>query len=182
MLPGSAALVAGPEFVVFELGGVPIAKGRHRARMIIPKHAWSYSRVIGKYLTEEGARKIFMSEYPDPKSAKYEAIIREAAGLFMRGRAPSVRPIALLVHSFRPLLKGFSRADRERALVGAIRPATRPDWDNYGKITDALNEVVWQDDGQVVDARVIKEYSDRPALRIEVREFVDPVDAVAEPR
>ena len=41
-------------------------------------------------------------------------------------------------------------------------------------MADALNEIVWKDDSQVVDGRSIKIYSDRPALRIEVREFVQP--------
>ena len=90
----------------------------------------------------------------------------------MRGRAPTENPVALLVHAFLRIPESWSRRDREAALAGAIRGTSRPDWDNYAKITDALNGIVWKDDSQVVDGRVLKYYSDSPALRIEVREFI----------
>ena len=66
----------------------------------------------------------------------------------------------------------WSRRDQEAALAGGIRPTSKPDWDNHAKVTDALNGIVWHDDSQVVDGRSIKVYSDSPALRIEVREFL----------
>jgi len=50
-----------------------------------------------------------------------------------------------------------------------VAAISRPDADNYGKAAlDALNEVVWGDDSQVVDLRVIKSYAERPQLLIEV--------------
>jgi Holliday junction resolvase RusA-like endonuclease len=70
--------------------------------------------------------------------------------------------------------ESWSKRDKAAALDGTIRPTGRPDWDNYGKITDALNGICWKDDSQVVDGRVIKLYSDAPALRIEIREFISP--------
>jgi len=57
---------------------------------------------------------------------------------------------------------------RAAALAGAIRPAKRPDLDNVVKMLDALNEVVWRDDAQVVSGLIEKYYSDRPRLRVEV--------------
>lgn len=50
-------------------------------------------------------------------------------------------------------------------------PTSKPDPDNIMKGLDALNEVVFRDDKQIVDARVIKSYSERPALRIEIVEI-----------
>jgi Holliday junction resolvase RusA-like endonuclease len=35
--------------------------------------------------------------------------------------------------------------------------------------------VVWRDDAQIVDGRVIKRYSTKPSLRIEVREFIPAI-------
>lgn len=152
------ALVAGPVFLAFELAGKPGHKARHRYRIIYPK----------------GGGKAFVSEYPDPKTAEYEKILKEVASLMMRGRPPTERAVALLVHSFREVPKSWPIKDQTAALNGSILPTSKPDWDNYGKITDALNGVVWGDDSQVCDGRVIKAYSDTPALRIEVREFVVP--------
>jgi Holliday junction resolvase RusA-like endonuclease len=151
------ALVAGPVFLCFEIAGKPGHKARHRSRIVFPKKG-----------------KAFIHNYPDPDTEAYEKMIREYASLLMRGRPPTERPVALLVHSFREIPESWSRAEKARALAGHIRPTSRPDWDNYGKITDALNEVVWKDDSQVVDGRSIKFYSDRPALRVEVREMVEP--------
>jgi Holliday junction resolvase RusA-like endonuclease len=117
---------------------------------------------------------MFIQNYPDPDTAAYEATLAQAAKLFMRGKAPSARPLVLLVHAFKPIPPSWSNRDRDLALAGGILPTSRPDGDNYLKIVDALNGIVWIDDAQVVDGRVIKRYSARPALRIEVREFVDP--------
>jgi Holliday junction resolvase RusA-like endonuclease len=154
---GPAALVVGSIFVCFELRGKPGHKGRHRSRIVFPKGA-----------------KPFVMQYPDPDTAAYEKVLAEAAALFMRGKSPTENPVALLVHSFREIPKSWSARDREAALSGAIRPTSKPDWDNHAKVTDALNGIVWHDDSQVIDGRSLKFYSDRPALRIEVREFIKP--------
>lgn len=164
-------LVVGPVFLMFELRGIPGHKARHRSRLVIPTKAWS--RIAGvRCITEAGRAKIFVQQYPDPKTEAYEKTLKEAGALFMRGRAPSENPLALLVHSFRPIPESWSKRDKQLAESGAILPTSRPDWDNYGKITDALNGIAWLDDSQVVDGRVIKRYSHQPALRVEVREFL----------
>ena len=103
-----------------------------------------------------------------------EKTLKEAGALFMRGREPTSRPCALLVHAFIEVPKSWSKTDTRAALRGAILPTSRPDDDNYLKVRDALDEIVWKNDAQCCDSRVIKRYSDQPALRIEVREFVEP--------
>ena len=40
----------------------------------------------------------------------------------------------------------------------------RPDADNYLKAIDAFNGIVWRDDAQVVDARVVKVRSGQPRI------------------
>jgi len=151
------ALIPGPVFVEFELRGPPGHKGRHRARIVYPKGG-----------------NAFIHMYADPATEAYEKTLAGAAALFMRGKQPTANPVALLVHAYRPIPESWSVIDKEKALQGAIRPTSRPDGDNYLKaVQDALNKVVWADDSQVVDARVIKRYDPSPCMRIEVREFVD---------
>jgi Holliday junction resolvase RusA-like endonuclease len=173
---GPAALAVGPTFVCFELKGKPGHKGRHRSRVVIPKEAWTYGGrgPRDRWLTDSGVKRIWIQNYPDADTDAYEKVLAEAAALFMRGKAPSQKPVALLVHAFLEVPKSWSKKERRDALRGAILPTSRPDADNYGKIVDALNEIVWKDDSQVCDFRVIKRYSDVPALRIEVREFLQP--------
>ena len=57
---------------------------------------------------------------------------------------------------------------QRQALAGEILPTTKPDWDNHGKLTDALKGIVWKDDSQVVLQNVEKVYGarfDRNTLR-----------------
>lgn len=175
---GWPALVTGPVFLCFEIKGKPGHKARHRSRIVIPKAAWSYPKDprAERYMTAAGVKQIFVQMYPDPATEAYEKMIAEYAGLLMNRKhvPPTERPVSLLVHSFRSIPDSWSTRDKARALDGNILPTSRPDWDNYGKITDALNGIVWHDDSQVVDGRVIKRYSDHPALRIEIREFMAP--------
>lgn len=147
--------MVGPVFLAFEVGGEPQHKARHRSR-------------IGY---KDG--KPFVMQYPEPETAAYEKVIGQVASLFMRGKKPTAQPVALLVHVFKSVPKSWNRRDREAALAGAILPDGRADWDNFGKVcSDALNEIVYLDDSQVVDGRVIKRYDRKPGMRIEVREFV----------
>jgi Holliday junction resolvase RusA-like endonuclease len=154
---GPIPLRVGPVFVSFEVTGKPGHKGRHRDRIVFPT---------------DRKKKPFVHHYPDPDTEAYEKILREVAGLHMRGRQPTENPVAMIVHVFREVPKSWSDKDRRRALAGAILPTPKPDADNHSKIVDALNGVVWKDDSQVCDWRTIKRYDARPGWRIEVREFL----------
>lgn len=157
-LPGlDGALVPGPVFFELTLVGHPQHKGRHRSRIVQPR-----------------GKKPFIHNYPDPDTEAFEATLAQAAKLKMRSRAPTEEPLCLLVIIDRAIPKSWSERDRQAALAGRILPTARPDWDNHGKITDALNRVVWKDDSQVVDARVLKRFHASPAITIQVREFVPP--------
>jgi Holliday junction resolvase RusA-like endonuclease len=167
VIPGPA-LVVGPVFLCFEYeAGVP--KGRIRSTPVVP-----FKHKHGARIAFSRSGKPFVHEYPHPESRVWETAIGQLAKIWMRGKPPSTRPLALLVHSFIPVPPSWSARDIDLALAGGILPTSKPDWDNYGKITDALNGVAWIDDAQVVHGCVIKRYSARPALRIEVREFIDP--------
>ena len=49
-------------------------------------------------------------------------------------------------------------------------PSVRPDIDNYCKaVMDALNGMIWQDDGQIVQLEASKRYGE-PRAEIEIRE------------
>lgn len=150
-------LKPGPVFFVMEIEGKPPHKARHRSRIVIPREKW---------------RKPFVHNYPDPDTEKHERMIAEYARLLMRGKPPTIEPVALLVHAFMPIPESWSKKDKVAAAFGALLPTSKPDADNFLKIADALNGIVWKDDSQVADGRCIKRYSEQPALRIEVREFL----------
>ena len=144
---GSVDCGCGVNMITIELAGTPIGKGR-------PK----FVRRTGHAFTPE-------------KTRNYETNLRLAAQDAMGGAEPFSGPLIVLVEALFPVPQSWSRKKREAALAGSLRPTSRPDWENVAKVCDGLNEIVWRDDSQIVDGRVIKSYSARPALRIEVTEI-----------
>lgn len=76
-------------------------------------------------------------------------------------------PLDMRVQIYRPIPKSLSKRKSEQAEQGLIRPTTKPDVDNYIKaVKDALKNVIWKDDSQVVDLTVSKWYSERPRVEV----------------
>lgn len=72
------------------------------------------------------------------------------------------------IKAYYGIAKSDSKKVKAAKLEGLLRPTKKPDMDNVVKIVaDALNEVAYHDDTQVVDCQVRKFYSEVP--RIEVR-------------
>jgi Holliday junction resolvase RusA-like endonuclease len=130
--------------IVIELAGEPRGKGRPR-----------FARRTGH-------------AYTPAKTASFEACLKHEATLVMAGRPPLEGALRVRVLACFGIPQSWSAKKRIAAITGAIRPAKRPDLDNVCKMLDALNEVVWRDDAQVVEAWIEKYYTDRPRLRIEV--------------
>lgn len=60
-----------------------------------------------------------------------------------------------------------SKTKRAAMLRGELRPTKKPDWDNIGKIvSDALNQIAYRDDSQIVDCRVQKIYGENPKMTV----------------
>lgn len=105
----------------------------------------------------------------DKKTRSEEAAIRSLASDAMDGRLPFDGAVVLRLCAFRAIPSSLSKAKRASAVAGHIFPIGRPDVDNYTKMIDALNGIVWRDDSQVVTAVVHKRFSERPRLVIDVR-------------
>ena len=60
---------------------------------------------------------------------------------------------------------------QDAARAGAELPTRKPDFDNYQKDVDALNLVVWIDDGQIVKSTFLKRYGDKPGMWIKVSPY-----------
>jgi Holliday junction resolvase RusA-like endonuclease len=132
--------------IVVELDGDPVAKGRPR-------------------FTSKGGPHT----YTPAKTAAYEQALGYMALQAMRGKKPLDGPLRVRVTAYLRVPKSWSIKERQAALVGTIRPTSKPDYDNILKIgCDALNKIVWHDDAQIVWAEAFKLYSTRPRLRIEI--------------
>lgn len=111
----------------------------------------------------------FAQGYTPAKTVAYQAAIAADARAQWGARAPLAGAVFLHVTAYKPIPVSWSRAKQDAARCGDLRPTSKPDWDNFGKVaSDALNTIVFQDDAQVADAFVQKYYSDNPRLRIVV--------------
>lgn len=130
---------------IFIVPGQPVAKARARA-------------------TKSGFH------FTPAKTVNYESFIKLCFHNAYGNVALSDGEVAMLIEANFEIPKSFSKKKKELALSGSLRPKTKPDWDNIGKIvSDALNKIVYNDDSQVVDARVIKKYSDTPCVKISIK-------------
>jgi Holliday junction resolvase RusA-like endonuclease len=134
--------------VQFTVTGRPLAKGR--VRFTKTGHAFTPERTVG-----------------------FEGKLALAAQVAMDGRPPAEGPVAVTLEVLLPIAASWSKKKREAAVLGQVRPTGRPDLDNFAKMLDALNLVVWNDDSQIVELVVFKRYSEAPQLAITVDTIYD---------
>lgn len=92
------------------------------------------------------------------KAEKQIRVAYEGASLREYGRvvkAPKGVPVTLRVDCYKKQPKSMP-AYVPKWLRPRIPDTTKPDWDNVGKLSDALNGIAWDDDTQVTDAKVSK--------------------------
>lgn len=147
--------------ITIDLPGAPQGKGRPRFRVV---------------RTKTGAT--FGNAYTPAKTRSYETLLRAAAINAMKDHMLIEGPLIVVVWAYMPVPQSWSKRKQNDALAGVIFPIGKPDCDNMLKVVDALNGVVWKDDAQIVDARVIKTYSYKPELRIEVTQVESALTAL----
>lgn len=131
----------------FTIYGTPVAQGRPRA----------------------STRGGFVKMYDPAKSRDFKKYVKLVASEH-RPESLLEGPLALEVRIFKPSLKSFSKKKKAEAEQGTLRPVTKPDVDNYVKgVKDALNQVIWKDDSQVVDLHISKWYSETPRVEVTVK-------------
>lgn len=108
--------------------------------------------------------------YTPEKTRNYEAALKYAAQQVMGDRPPVAGPLMLDMRVVMPISPSWPKKRQDAARAGLERPTKKPDWDNFGKVIDALNLVVWIDDGQIVQGSVSKFYGDKPGMWIKVEE------------
>jgi hypothetical protein len=85
-----------------------------------------------------------------------------------KGRPLFGGPLRVRVTALYAVPGSWSAKKQREALAGIIRPTGKPDWDNLAKVLDAFNQVVWADDAQVVDGRIVKAYSEKALFEVEI--------------
>lgn len=107
--------------------------------------------------------------YTPEKTRNYEGALKFAGQQVMGDNPPLTGALEIDIMIRVPISPSWPKKRQEAARSGLERPTKKPDFDNYAKVCDALNLVVWVDDSQIVDGRVRKFYSDKPGMWITVR-------------
>ena len=137
--------------------GEPVAQGRPR-----------FSRQGG-----------FVKAYDPAKSRDYKQYIRLVASEDAP-ETPVTGAVQLSLKIYRAIPKSMPKYKREAALVGVLRPTTKPDVSNVLKgVEDALKGLWYVDDSQIVGYGTLgKWYGERPRIEIAMREFPEMAENV----
>lgn len=106
--------------------------------------------------------------YTPEKTRSYEAALKYAAIEVMGNRPPLDGPLRMEMRVVVPIPMSWPKKKQEAARAGALLPVSKPDWDNFGKVVDAGNLVLWVDDSQIVKGTVEKSYGDKPGMWIRI--------------
>lgn len=108
--------------------------------------------------------------YTPEKTKNYETLVKE---LFYieHGQALLEGQLEINIKAYFSIPKSTSKKNKNLMLAGKIRPTKKPDADNILKIIgDALNDLAYKDDKQIVVASIEKFYSEKPLVHIRIKE------------
>ncbi len=82
------------------------------------------------------------------------------------------KAVKMTICAYFSVPKSFSNKRRNEALEGKISPLIKPDVDNIAKIIcDALNDIAYKDDNQIVELAITKKYAMEPKVKITLNEY-----------
>lgn len=133
----------------FTIPGDPVGKGRPRA-----------------FRVGTGIRM-----HTPAKTANYESKVALFAQSALRGeRMDPYAPYRVTIQAKFAMPKSWSQ--KKRAAMDGIACIKKPDSDNLAKsVCDGLNGVIWKDDSQVFDIRIVKRWADVGRMEVFVEDL-----------
>jgi Holliday junction resolvase RusA-like endonuclease len=129
---------------------------------------------IGKGRPKFARRGSFVSTYTPTKTRDYENVIKEVAKKAMGSNEILETPVTVAIYITVPIPASYSKKRREACLGGSERPIKKPDIDNVAKcFLDAMNEIVYKDDTQVLTLHITKVYGTVGMVEVMVAEDLD---------
>jgi Holliday junction resolvase RusA-like endonuclease len=108
--------------------------------------------------------------YTPRETVNYETLVRQLY-IAEHFQKQLDGPLQVRIKAYFPIPKSASKVKKAAMEAGDIRPTKKPDWDNVGKlITDALNNLAYHDDSQIVNCTVEKYYSKQSRVEVEIEE------------
>ena len=129
---------------------------------------------IGKGRPKFARRGNFVSAYTPTKTRDYESVIKEAAQKAMGSNELLETPVTVAIYITVPIPQSYSKKRTEACLKDIERPIKKPDIDNIAKcFLDAMNDIVYKDDTQVLTLHVTKVYGTVGMVEVMIREDLD---------
>lgn len=126
----------------------------------------------GEKIRRKANGQAYIQHYRKPKVQALRTMLGYQLKRYAPAK-PSEAPIRLIV------FVGFDVKDKK--LWGKYK-TTRPDGDNYIKeLKDVMTALgFWKDDAQVVDERIVRTYSEKGSITIQLEELKEPVAIATE--
>lgn len=132
----------------FEIEGKPVGKGRPRFRR------------MGN----------FVQTYTPTATADYEKLVR--LRFQNAGGQITDKPVRVGITAFFAPPKSTKKKQKAEMLANLVLPTKKPDCDNVAKIIlDALNQVAYKDDAQVIELFVKKRYAAEAKVFVHIEEI-----------
>lgn len=113
----------------------------------------------------------YMRTYTPAKTTNYENLVKVIYQEKYLGQDLLNGPLSAEIKAYCKTPK-TSKKRLMAMLNGTIRPTKKPDCDNIAKIIlDALNNIAYDDDKNIVDLKVEKHFSDIPRVEVQIKEL-----------
>lgn len=114
----------------------------------------------------------FISTYTPERTVNFESLVAHSAMVAMAGKELIDSAVYLELDIRLKIPESWSKKKRQSAIDGSLYHTSRYDIDNITKsCCDGMNGVVWIDDGQVVESKQRKRYSETPGVDVIVRKL-----------
>jgi len=129
---------------------------------------------VGKGRPKFARRGNFVSTYTPTKTRDYEDLIKDAARKAMGSAEVLETPVTVAIYITVPIPASYSKKRTEACLSGSERPIKKPDIDNVAKcFLDAMNEIVYKDDTQVLTLHITKVYGTVGMVEVMIKEDLE---------
>lgn len=114
----------------------------------------------------------YVSAHTPPKTKRFE---QDVALYYIQSNSPKFEqgtPISVSIEFGMAIPKSTTKKRKSAMLQGLIYHTVKPDLDNLTKaILDALNDLAWHDDAQIVELNVNKVYIDNPYIQLSIHKI-----------
>lgn len=112
----------------------------------------------------------FVQTYTPANTAEYEKLVKlrfqNAGGVI------TDKPVKIEIVAFFAPPKSVRKKQKQEMLANLILPTKKPDCDNIAKIVlDALNQIAYKDDSQVIELSVRKQYASEAKVSVHIEDI-----------